>query len=84
MVRREIEIDESTDRLLSDLAIEYDGDLGIALSDLLHAREGMEEIADRSEEIVGESLRLLRDRSESDFRAGRVVTWDDVKLRNKL
>jgi hypothetical protein len=49
MVRRAIEIDEDTDRLLTELAAEYQGDLSLALADLVRAREGFEEFAEQSE-----------------------------------
>jgi DNA-binding phage protein len=84
MVRLEIEIDEDTNRLLTELASEYKGDLSLALADLVHAREGLEEFAERSEAAHENSLRALRDRSEADFREGRTVTWEDVKARNGL
>ena len=81
MVRREIEIDEDTNRPLTELASEYGGDLISALADLVHAREGLEEFAERSEAANEVALRNLRDRSEADFREGRTVTWEDVKAR---
>jgi hypothetical protein len=84
MVRREIEIDEETDRLLTELAFEYEGDLSLALADLVHTREGLEEIADRSEAEHESELRVMRDRSEADFREGRTVSWEDVKARSGL
>ncbi|MSV35710.1 MAG: hypothetical protein EXQ47_08950 [Bryobacterales bacterium] len=84
MVRREIEVDEDTNRLLTELASEYEGDLNLALADLVHARAGLEEFAERSEAAHEDALRALRDRSEADFREGRTVTWTDVKARNGL
>jgi hypothetical protein len=45
MVSREIQIDEETDRLLSDLAKDYEGDLGLALTELVHARDGLQSFA---------------------------------------
>ena len=84
MVRREIEIDEDTNRLLTELALEYEGDLSLALADLVHAREGLEEFAERSEAAHESTLLAMRDRSEADFREGRTVTWEDVKTRNGL
>ncbi|MCC6585927.1 MAG: hypothetical protein IT168_04340 [Bryobacterales bacterium] len=84
MVRREIEIDDSTNRLLTDLALEYDGDLNLALAGLLHTREAMEDFVDQTENAAGERLRSYRNRSESEFREGRVVSWDDLKRRNGL
>jgi hypothetical protein len=84
MVRREIEIDEDTNRLLTELASEYKGDLSLALADLVRAREGLEEFAERSEAAHESKLLAMRDRSEADFGEGRTVTWDDVKTRNGL
>ena len=84
MIRREIEIDEDTDRLLTELASEYEGDLNLALVDLVHARQGLEELADRSELEREDTLRRLRDKAEADFREGRTMTWPDVKARNGL
>ena len=84
MVRREIEIDEDTNRLLTELAAEYEGDLSSALADLVHAREGLEEFAERSEAAHESTLLAMRDRSKADFREGRTVTWEDVKARNGL
>ncbi len=84
VVRREIEIDEDTNRLLTELASEYKGDLGLALAYLVHAREGLEDFAERSEAAHQGRLLAMRDRSEADFREGRTVTWEDVKTRNGL
>lgn len=61
------------------LAAEYEGDLGLALADLVYARGGLEEFAQRSEEEQGNALRFLRDRAEADFRENRTVPWDEVK-----
>ena len=84
MVRREIEIDEDTDRILTELASEYKGDLSLALADLVHAREGLEDFAERSEAAHEDALRVQRDRAEADFREGRTQTWQDVKVGNGL
>jgi len=58
--------------------------LNLALADLVHARRGLEELADRSELEHEDKLRTLRDKAEADFREGRTVTWSDVKARNGL
>lgn len=84
MVRREIEIDEETDRILTELASQYKGDLSMALSELVQAHEGMEGFAEQSEAVHEGALRSLRDRAEADFREGRTVTWEDVKANNGL
>ena len=83
MVRREIEIDENTDRVLTELASEYNGDLSHALADLVHAHQGLEAFAERSEAAYGNAFHL-RDKAEADFREGRAMTWDDVKSNNGL
>ena len=44
----------------------------------------MEDFAERSEAAHENALRVLRDRSEADFREGRTVTWENVKARNGL
>ncbi len=82
MVRREIEIDENTDRILSELASEYKGDLSQALSDLVHFYEGLEAFAEHIEAAQENTLRAMLERSEADFREGRTMTWDEVKTRN--
>jgi hypothetical protein len=84
MVRREIEIDEETDRLLTGLASEYEGDLGAALADLVHSRQDIDELAERSEAAYEHRLRDLRDKAEAEFREGHTVSWEDVKRRNGL
>jgi len=68
----------------TELASEYQGDLSLALADLVHSREGLEEIADRSEAAHENTLRALRDRAEADFREGRTVAWEDLKARHGL
>jgi hypothetical protein len=84
MVSRKIEIDEETDRILTELAEEYQGDLSRAVADLVHAREGLEQFADGSEAAQEQALQGMRDRSEADFRDGRTIGWEDVKARNGL
>jgi len=84
MVRIEIEIDEDTDRLLTELASDYKGDVGLALADLVQTRQSLEQLADRSEAAHEPALRALRDRSEDDFRHGRTVNWEDLRSRTGL
>lgn len=68
MVRREIEIDEATDRILTELASDYGGNLSEALADLVRSRERVEAFAEESEAANEQTLRALRDKSEADFR----------------
>jgi len=50
MVRRQIDLDEESDRILSGLAPDYDGDLGEALADLLQAHQRVETFVEECEE----------------------------------
>jgi predicted transcriptional regulator len=84
MVRLQIEIDEDTNRRLTELASEYEGDLSLALADLVHARDSLEDFAQHTETVHENDLRALRDQAEADFREGRTVPWDEVKARNGL
>ena len=84
MVRREIEIDEDTDRILTELASSYEGDLSLALADLVRAQQKLEELAEQSEAAQERTLRAQRDRSDKDFQSGRTVTWAEVKARSGL
>lgn len=84
MVTLSIEIDESADRALRELAEQHGGDLGKAVEELLASREGLESIADDLEAGNEEYLKRQLDRSLQDFADGRVVDWETVKARYKL
>jgi hypothetical protein len=77
MIRREINLDEESDQILSGLAEDYEGDRGKALADLLHAHEGIEEFVGECEEAHRESLIAQR---SSD----RTIPWEEVKRRHDL
>jgi len=84
MVRREIEIDEEADRILTHLAQEYEGDLGKALADLVGTSESTTAFLDEQEALHRDSLIAQVERSERGFREGRFTTWEEVKRRNGL
>jgi hypothetical protein len=84
MVRRQIDLDEESDRILAGLAADYQGDLGKALADLLRAHQSLEAFVSGSEEALQESLFAQKERAERGFREGRFTTWDEVKRRNDL
>jgi len=84
MVHREIEIDEDADRILTQLATDYAGDPGKALSALLRVSESIESFLDDNEELHRDSLLAQVERSERGFREGRFTTWEEVKRRNGL
>ena len=84
MVTRQIELDDDTDRILTELARDYEGNLGDALADLVHAHESLEAFAAESEDEHRDLLLTQVERSEREFREGRVVSWEEVKRRNGL
>jgi hypothetical protein len=84
MIRRQIDLDEESDRILSGLARDYHGDLGEALADLLQAHQSVETFVEECEEAHQDSLLAQKERGERGFREGRFTTWDEVKRRNDL
>jgi len=84
MIRRVIDLDEESDEILSKLAQEHEGDLGRALSELLHVHRGLENLADQTEEANHASLATQKERAEAGFREGRFTTWDEIKRRHGL
>lgn len=84
MIRRQIELDEETDQILSGLAEEYKGDIGKALAHLLHNHKTIEGFVEQCEEAHRESLTAQKDRGERGFREGQFTSWEDVKRRNHL
>ena len=84
MIRREIDLDEESDRILSGIAQDYHGDLGGALADVLQAHQSVEAFAEECEEAHRDSLLAQKERGERGFREGRFTSWDEVKRRNDL
>ncbi|GEM_PF-1318200 len=84
MVHREIELDEESDRILTELAADYDGDPGRVLSELLRSHADLESVVEESEQLHAGSLARQKDQSERDFREGRFATWAEVKRQNGL
>ena len=83
MVKREIELDEESDQLLNELAQEYGGDLGRALSELLRSREGVEEFMDACEAAHSDTLLVQKERAERGARES-FTSWDEIKRLHNL
>jgi len=83
MVKRQIELDEESDQLLSQLAQEYGGDAGQALRELLRSREGIEEFVDACEAAHSDILLVQKERVE---RGGKesFTAWEEIKRRHNL
>jgi hypothetical protein len=84
MVHRQIDLDEETDRILSRLAEDYQGDAGKAIAELLRLHRGVESFAEESELAHRDSLIAQRERAERGFREGLFTAWDQVRRRHDL
>jgi hypothetical protein len=84
MIRRQIDLDEESDRILSDLARDYHGDIGQALADILQAHKTIEAFVEQCEETYHDSLLEQKERAERGFHEGRFTTWDEIKRRLNL
>jgi len=84
MVQRQINLDEKTDRILSELAESYEGGASEAIAGLLLAHGDLDSLIEQSEALHHDSLVAQLERSEQDFREGRFITWEEVKKRNGL
>ncbi|HYK63162.1 MAG TPA: hypothetical protein VEV85_27240 [Bryobacteraceae bacterium] len=60
MIHREIDLDEESDQILASLAQDYNGDLGKALGDLLHAHQRIEALPRRAKRRTVMSCRRKR------------------------
>jgi hypothetical protein len=83
-VHRQIDLDEETDRIVVELARDYEGDVGRTLADLLHAHESLTTFVQQFEEGHRDSLLAQAERAERGFSEGRFTTWDEIKSRNNL
>jgi predicted transcriptional regulator len=84
MARRELELDDETDRLLAEIANGYEGDVSRALADLIHAHEALETFVEGCEQAHSDLLDEQVERAEEGFRQGRFTAWDELKRRNGL
>jgi hypothetical protein len=84
MARREINLDEETDRILEEFAREYEGGPDEALADLLHAHESIETFVEQCEEAHRETPLAQLEGGARGFREGRSTSWDEVKRRNSI
>ena len=84
MVRRQIDLDDESDEILTRLAHDYQGDVGKALGDLLHSCEGVEDFVEACEDANTEMLLTQRERAERGLSRGNFTAWDEIKRRHNL
>jgi hypothetical protein len=84
MAVRQIQLSPEAEPILDSVAASFDGDAGLAISELLIAHESIESFLDEMEDSNAEELIRQRDRSMREFREGLTVSWEQVKLNNGL
>jgi hypothetical protein len=70
--------------ILDSVAASFGGDASLALSELPIAHESIESFLDEMEGSCSEELIRQRDRSALEFRGGRCVSLEKVKLNRGL
>ena len=84
MAVHQVRLSPEAEPILDSVAASFGGDAGLALSELLIAHESIESFLDEMESSSAEELIRQRDRSALEFREGRSVSWEKVKLDNGL
>ena len=84
MASRQIRLDDESETILVQLALEYGGDVDLAINSVIQAYGSLESLAELSEAAQGDALAAQRDRAEAGFREGRFTPWDEVKRANGL
>jgi hypothetical protein len=84
MAIRTVQLTPEADPILDSVAESYGGDINLALSELLIAHEAIDSFLDEIESEKSAELIRQRDESARDFAHGRVVPWDQIKIRHGL
>ena len=84
VARRQVQLSPEAEPILDSVAASFGGDAGLALSELLIAHESIESFLDEVEAANAEELMRQRDSPAREFREGRTVSWEQVKLNNGL
>jgi hypothetical protein len=84
MAIRQVKLSPEAEPILDSVAASFGGDASLALSELLIAHESIESFLDEMESSNAEELVRQRDCSAREFREGRTVSWEQVKLNNGL
>lgn len=84
MRRRQILLDEESDRILKSMAAPYAGNKSLAVREALKMHNTLDALLDEIERSHAPELRRQKERSEQGFRQGKSTSWDEVKRRNRL
>ena len=69
--RRQILLDEQSDRILKSRAAHHEGNRSLAIREILKGHDRMEALLDQIEAAQATDLRRQKERSEKGFQAGR-------------
>ncbi len=84
MPLRHIQLSSEAEPILDSVSASFNGDAGLALSELLLTHDLIESFLNELESSHAEELMRQRDRSTREFRDGLTVSWEKVKLDNGL
>jgi hypothetical protein len=84
MKRREITLDDESDRALNEISELYGGNPSDAVNELLRTHSKVEDLLDEIEEAHASELIRQKESSEASFRLGTAADWESVKRRNGL
>ncbi|HLM98865.1 MAG TPA: hypothetical protein VK335_06265 [Bryobacteraceae bacterium] len=84
MKRRQILLDDESDRILDGMAQVHSGNRSLAVREALKTHKTVESMLREMERVHGAELRRQKARSERSFRNGTAVPWEQVKKRSRL
>lgn len=79
MKRRQILLDEQSEKILDRLAAPHAGNRSLAVREMLKTQHTIEALLDKIEADNHQSLRRQKERSESGFREGTFTPWKEVE-----
>jgi hypothetical protein len=84
MKRRQILLDDKSDRILEEMAQFHSGNRSRVIREALKTHKTVDAILLEMERACAVELREQKSRSERSFREGTAVPWEQVKRRNRL
>ena len=84
MKRRQILLDEESDRILAELAEFHSGDRSLAVREVLRTHKTVESMLDDIERAQAPELLRQKLQSEKSFQGGTAVPLEQIKRRIKL
>ena len=84
MRRRQILLDDESERILESLAKPHAGNKSLAIREALKMQNAVLTLLDEIEHFHSASLRRQKERSERGFREGKFTSWEEVERRNRV